>query len=92
MPQKKYFNLTLILIILFSFGSLFAQVTTSSINGLVTDGDGNPLPSANVIAVHTPSGTTYGASTRLDGRFFVAGMRVGGPYKVTASYVDSKIK
>ena len=90
MPQKKYFKLTLILIILFSFGSLFAQVTTSSINGLVTDGDGNPLPSANVIAVHTPSGTTYGASTRLDGRFFVAGMRVGGPYKVTASYVGFK--
>ncbi|MBK8943810.1 MAG: TonB-dependent receptor [Ignavibacteriae bacterium] len=92
MPQTNYFKSALMLLLfVISFGSLFAQgVTTSSINGIVTDGDGNPLPGANVIAVHTPSGTTYGASTRLDGRFFVAGMRVGGPYKVTASYVGFK--
>ncbi|MFZ1290531.1 MAG: carboxypeptidase regulatory-like domain-containing protein [Melioribacteraceae bacterium] len=90
MPQTNYFKSTLLLLLI-SMGSLFAQgVTTSSINGIVVDGDGNSLPGANVIAIHTPSNTTYGASTRLDGRFFIAGMRVGGPYKVTASYVGFK--
>ncbi|HEY7751841.1 MAG TPA: carboxypeptidase-like regulatory domain-containing protein, partial [Ignavibacteriaceae bacterium] len=56
----------------------YAQgVTTGTITGAVTDVDGNSLPSANVLAVHEPSGTQYGASTRLDGRFAIPGMRVG---------------
>lgn len=62
-------------------------VTTSAINGTVTETSGDPLPGANVIAVHDPSGTQYGAATRLDGRFVIQGMRVGGPYTVTVSYV-----
>ncbi|MBI2619061.1 MAG: carboxypeptidase regulatory-like domain-containing protein, partial [Ignavibacteriales bacterium] len=68
--------------------SLLAQgVTTASINGVVANVSGEPLPGANVIAVHQSSGTTYGASSRADGRFALPGMRVGGPYKVTVSYV-----
>ena len=43
-----------------------------------------PVPGATVIAVHAPSGTTYEAVTQGDGRFLIPGMRVGGPYKVTA--------
>ena len=31
-----------------------------------------------------PSGTTYEAVTREDGRFTIPGVRVGGPYTVTA--------
>jgi hypothetical protein len=68
--------------------TIFAQgMTTAAIQGIVTDQDNIPLPGANVIALHVPSGTTYGASTRTDGRFTIPGMRVGGPYRVTASYV-----
>ena len=64
----------------------FAQgVTTSSINGLVVDTSGQPLPGVTVTATHEPSGTTYVAFTRADGRFLVANMRVGGPYKVVAT-------
>lgn len=62
-------------------------VTTSGIIGTVVDTNGDPLPGANIIAVHVPSGSQYGAATRLDGRFVLQGMRVGGPYTVTASYV-----
>lgn len=61
-------------------------VTTSSMSGRVTDEKGEPLIGANVLAVHVPSGTTYGNATDLDGYFRIPGMRVGGPYKVTVSY------
>ncbi len=69
-------------------GETFAQgVTTSALGGKVTDNTGGPLPGANVIAVHQPSGTTYGATTDFDGFYRISGMRTGGPYTVTISYV-----
>ncbi|MGI9174742.1 MAG: carboxypeptidase regulatory-like domain-containing protein [Rhodothermales bacterium] len=72
-----------------SAGAARAQgVTTASMNGFVTDEAGEPLPGANVVAVHEPSGTTYGAATRSGGAYTIPNMRVGGPYTVTASYVS----
>ena len=60
-------------------------VTTGSITGVVTDAQKAPVPGASVVAVHEPSGTRYEATTRPDGRFSLPGMRVGGPYTVTAT-------
>ena len=62
-------------------------VTTASISGIVTDASGAPLGRATVVAIHVPSGTRYGAVTRADGRVTIPGMRVGGPYTVTVSYI-----
>ncbi|AZQ60024.1 TonB-dependent receptor [Maribacter sp. MJ134] len=68
--------------------SAFSQgVTTSSMGGKITDASEEPLLGANVVAVHVPSGTTYGAISDFDGYYRIANMRVGGPYKVTISYV-----
>ncbi len=67
--------------------SSFAQVTTSNIRGLVVDDQNQPLPSASVVAVHTPTGTKYGGTTNFDGRYNLLNLRVGGPYTVTVSYV-----
>ncbi|MEL7834528.1 TonB-dependent receptor [Fodinibius sp. Rm-B-1B1-1] len=67
--------------------SVHAQVTTASIEGIVVDQNGEPLPGANVIAIHEPSGTERGVSTRTNGRFTLNNLRVGGPYTVTASFV-----
>ena len=64
-----------------------AQVTTANIRGDVTDGQGEPLFGANVVAVHNPTGTRYGTITNEDGRFNLLNLRVGGPYEVTISYV-----
>ncbi|HEY0723904.1 MAG TPA: TonB-dependent receptor, partial [Pyrinomonadaceae bacterium] len=60
-------------------------VTTASITGVVRDAQGGVVPGATVVAVHVPSGTSYEGVSQGDGRFFIPGMRVGGPYKVTAS-------
>ncbi len=65
--------------------SASAQVTTSALNGRVTDKSGEPIAGAAVIAVHTPSGTQYYAVANGEGRFSINGMRTGGPYSVEVS-------
>ncbi|TXI14196.1 MAG: TonB-dependent receptor [Pedobacter sp.] len=67
--------------------NLSAQVTTSSLTGKIVDEKGEALVGAAVKAVHTPTGTSYGTSTNLDGYFTVSNMRVGGPYVITITYV-----
>src|SRR5450755_119242 len=78
-------------LLFFVFGFLFiitarAQETTSDINGQIM-GDKTPLAGATITAVHTPSGSTYKTTTRSDGRFNLANVRIGGPYTITVTYV-----
>ena len=70
-----------------------AQVTSSSIKGLVLDESNQPFSGANIVAIHTPSGTKSGAITNFEGRYSLLNMRVGGPYTVTITYLgyDSQI-
>lgn len=65
---------------------LQAQVTTSSLEGRVTDGS-EPLIGATIIALHDESGTLYSCTTNAKGYFSLSGLRVGGTYTVEASYV-----
>jgi hypothetical protein len=69
-------------------GSAEAQgVTTSAVNGFVTGEDGTPLPDAQIVAVHVPSGTQYRTTARTGGAYSLLNMRVGGPYRVTATMI-----
>lgn len=89
--EKTLLRFVLLFIILFLSFALFAQgITTASFNGKVTDQNGQPLEGANVTAVHNPSGTFFGSATRVDGRFNIPNIRVGGPYTITVSYIGYK--
>jgi len=75
-----------ILALLFSSGLAHAQgVTTGRSPASCSTPRSKPCPARSVVAVHEPSGTRYEATTRPDGRFSLPGMRVGGPYSVTAT-------
>ncbi len=63
-----------------------AQVTTSALRGSVTAND-KPLAGATVVAHHGPSGTAYGTTTNAQGHYSISGMRVGGPYTITISFI-----
>ena len=80
-------KLLIFFIFIFTCSLSFSQVTTSSIKGVISDETNSGLPGANVVVVHTPTGTTYGAATDIDGRFNLVNLRVGGPYTVMVSYV-----
>jgi hypothetical protein len=62
----------------------YAQETTSSIRGAVVT-DAGPVGNATVTIVHRPSNTRSITQTGADGTFDARGLRVGGPYSVTAS-------
>lgn len=62
-------------------------ITTASVRGLVKDKLGEGLPGASIIVVHTPSGTQYGTFTRSDGRYTIPNARVGGPYKISVTFI-----
>jgi hypothetical protein len=80
--KRMLFTVMLCLFIL--PGLITAQgMTSAAFNGLVTDGDGNPIVGAAVTALHVPTGTVYTAFSREDGRFNIPAVKAGGPYTVT---------
>ena len=89
--QKRLFFLVSLLLTLSLTAK--AQITTSSMAGKVTiEGTTEEVIGATVQAVHEPSGTRYATVTNTAGRFTIQGMRTGGPYVVTVSYIGYQTK
>ncbi|MDP2886485.1 MAG: carboxypeptidase regulatory-like domain-containing protein [Ignavibacteria bacterium] len=87
----RLFPIVLLALLCIGTSVVLAQgITTAAIGGKIANSTGEALPGANIIAVHTPSGTTYGTSSRPNGRYNVPNLRVGGPYTVTVSFVGYK--
>ena len=82
--MKKVISL---LFFVLSIHTMIAQTTTSSIKGIVRSSTADLLQGATVLAVHTPTGSKYSALSNADGRFNLLNMRIGGPYKITVTYV-----
>jgi hypothetical protein len=88
--MKKCYNAFFILVFFIFIipNTAFSQsITTGGINGTVLDETGSPMPGATIKAVHNPSNTTYGNTSRSDGKYNISNMRVGGPYTIYVSYV-----
>ena len=89
--MRKFFLLTAMM--LTCSLTILAQVTTSALSGKVTMQDTKEdVIGATVQVTHDPSGTKYAAVTNVDGRFTIQGMRNGGPYTVTISYIGYESK
>lgn len=89
--QKKLHLLFAMMVLMVS--SAMAQVTTAAMGGKVTlESTGEEIIGATVQAVHVPSGTKYAAVTNADGRYSIQGMRAGGPYTVTVTYIGAQAK
>ena len=86
--KKSLLRLVLSMALIFSVQAIFAQgSTTSAINGRIFGAGSESLPGATVVAIDVPTGSQYGTVTDLDGYFRLPNMNVGGPYKVTISFV-----
>ncbi|HEX5632486.1 MAG TPA: carboxypeptidase-like regulatory domain-containing protein, partial [Gemmatimonadales bacterium] len=59
-------------------------VTSAAVSGRVTDTTGTPLGAVQIEVVNRATGFVSLTQTRRDGRYFVAGLEVGGPYSVIA--------
>lgn len=62
-----------------------AQVVSAGLTGLVKDESGGSISGAVVTALHEPTGTSYKAMTRPDGRYNFRGLNVGGPYRLSVT-------
>ncbi|MEO6489922.1 MAG: TonB-dependent receptor [Ferruginibacter sp.] len=63
-----------------------AQVTTSSISGVIISDKNDPLVGATIVAVQVPTGTRYTTTSQSGGRFTFPNIAPGGPYSITATF------
>lgn len=84
-------KIALTLMGLFAAVAAFAQVTTSSISGKVTDENGADLAGATVIAVHVPSGTQYWTIADSRGNYRILNILPGGPYTVRVEMLGFRV-
>lgn len=90
--MQKKLHLLFAMMVLF-VSSAMAQVTSSGMSGKVTmEATGEEIIGATIQAVHVPSGTKYMAITNASGLYSIQGMRAGGPYSVTVSYIGAQTK
>lgn len=86
---KFFMNYLISLVLAISFPFFaYAQITTGSIEGIITDfEEAEPLVGATIIATHTPTGTQYFQTVQADGSYILSNLRSGGPYTLEVSYV-----
>jgi outer membrane receptor for ferrienterochelin and colicin len=77
--------LTLALLTLFVASGVSAQEISATISGRVVSADGVAIEGATVTVLHQPTGASRTVTSAADGRFQVAGLRVGGPFRISAT-------
>ncbi|TVQ29558.1 MAG: TonB-dependent receptor [Wenzhouxiangella sp.] len=82
------FNIRYRLVLLLALTAMawpaFAQQVSTGVTGQVLDQAGNAISGATIEITHEPTGTTRFTDSLGNGRFQAMGLRVGGPYRITA--------
>ena len=87
--MKKLF---LLLCALLSLVGVWAQVTTSSLRGVVVNSSNEILVGATVVLSHPQTGIEYAVVSGVDGRYALHGVRPGSDYCLEVSYVGFESK
>ena len=67
--------------------SAFGQATDATVSGLVKDASGAALPGVTVLIRNESTGFKTGTQTKVDGRFIIQQLPLGGPYTFTFSFI-----
>ena len=82
-------QLTLALAVALAISPSFAQSQASGVAGRLVDASGVPTADVEITVTHVQSGTIARTRTDAQGRYQVSGLRVGGPYTVSAAGLRS---
>lgn len=82
--KKFYFFFIFFVFILFN--SLFAQLSTSTIQGKVVDEEGLAIRDVAVLAKNLETGTTRGVTTNKDGRYHILSI-LPGQYEISVQHL-----
>lgn len=83
--RARLSKLSLGLIVALAAAPAFAQQTSAGVAGQVLSANGQPLANVEVTIVHAESGTVSRVTSDASGRYSARGLRVGGPYTITAT-------
>jgi len=61
--------------------------TSTTLQGDILSRDGSAIPRAHVELTHVPTNSVYRVGAGDNGHFFIAGLRVGGPYTLKVSHI-----
>src|ERR1041385_8442256 len=79
------------IVLLFLTSTAYAQLTTGTVRGTVKSADdGATMAEAEVTLLHVPTGEVKTTSSNADGAFAFTGLRVGGPYILSAEFAGFK--
>jgi Carboxypeptidase regulatory-like domain len=90
--MKIFMRLLTLLSAIFLSVQIFAQETTSTLNGVVLDSKGTPVLGASVTVKHEPTGFQTGTQTNSKGIFVIPNLKPGGPYTITISFIGSELQ
>ena len=83
--KQIIFKFFLLVIMTSTVVSLQAQETSGVMTGKITDEQERALEAVSIKATHLLSGTSYSTLTDNRGRFYLPGLRIGGPYDIEAT-------
>jgi hypothetical protein len=85
MNRARLFLAAVVAALSLCFGtSGFAQgVTTGAVSGTISNDQGQAVESAQIEVLNRATGSRSATNSRSDGRYYVQGLEVGGPYTVT---------